>query len=303
MKHPAVHANRFCSTAITFLAVLALLDGCGTHSTLAPSASQQNPGLTGAWLFTDSGAHAVLAAALSTHAGVIAGAATAYGCSDTPQQTTVSGTVTSSGGVVFNTGRLSGGEVLELRGKLGADRKSVEGRLTAVGAKCSPVLADGGIAGHVYAPAHGSYTGIFTGSDGASTPVTAVLSQAVVAGPGGSYTLNGSVAFPGSLCLSAATVDAAQSTVTGGALSAAYTAVVDGRKITIEASGTTDPSAAHIAITRWAIMGGSCDGYSGTGVLDLRRSIREHSHVHRQKSALEHNTSVARQSSGRQHLL
>ena len=252
------------------VSVTTLLIGCGVHNTLVPAAFSQPPVLTGAWLFTGVGSQAVMAAGLSTNAGGLNGLATAYGCNSTPEQTFVSGTITSTGEVSLDTAKLSDGASLHIKGRLNADRQSIDGTLNAIGDTCSSETTLGGIKGHVYAPAQGSYTGVFTGSDGASTPVVAVLSQSAVPELGGSYRLNGSVAFSNSFCLDTAAINSTESTVTGGALLATYTATVSGQQVTVTATGTADPGAVNIAITGWTIRGGPCDGYSGTGVLTLR---------------------------------
>lgn len=241
--------------------------GCGSHSVNLSAAAQSIPNITGEWLFTTAGAKPSLAAGLLEKADVITGSATVYACSSTPEKTSLSGTVNSGGELTLETGALTEGPVLTFHGQLNADGKSSSNMTLSVsGAGCNlPAVTR--ITAQVYAPAQGSYTGTFTGADGASTPVTATLSQSSNAGPGGGYALSGSVSFPNSPCLDTATINSTQSTVTGGALSATYVATIAGQTVTVTATGTADANAVNIAITRWTVAGGLCDGYSGTGNL------------------------------------
>ena len=241
--------------------------GCGTRSASFPAPAISTPDVTGGWLFTGSAATPFLAAALTEKAGVVQGTGTVYACSTTAEQTALAGTVSSAGEVMLQTGVLAEGPLLTFRGMLAQDGKSLGGlTVAASGAGCR-LPASQKITAQVYAPAHGAYAGSFVGADGESTPVTATLSQSSTPGPGGSYALSGSVSFPNSPCLDTAAISSAASTVTGGALSAVYTATVAGQQVTISATGTADAAAANLAVSRWAITGGPCDGYSGTGSL------------------------------------
>ncbi len=250
--------------ALSTTIVLALA-GCGSQVSPLAAATAVTANVTGAWRFADSGTPVSIAAGLLDTSNTVAGTATVYGCGGAPEQTTLSGSVGKGGALTLTTARLAGGAVLTLKGRLGTDGKSTtSASLLSSGNGC--VVPEGtGLKGEVYAPASGSYTGTFVGSDGDSSPVTATLSQSSAPGGGGAYTLSGSVSFPSSPCLATATIDSASSTVTGGSLSATYNASVNGAAVTITATGTADSSAAHITITNWAIAGGPCDGYSGTG--------------------------------------
>jgi hypothetical protein len=224
--------------------------GCGSNNSSTSASTGSSPDVSGEWLFS-AGASAPatpsVAAGLVETAGSVTGTGTVYGCSATPQQTNLQGTVGSKGKLTLNTAALSGGAVLTLSGQLSADGKTVSDM--------------------VYAPAQGDYTGTFTGQDGVAVPVTGTLSQNTVPGPGGSYTLSGSVSFPASPCLNTATIDSALSTVTGGALSATYETTVSGQTVTVTATGTADAEAKNVKISSWVISGGECDGYGGTGTL------------------------------------
>jgi len=241
--------------------------GCGTSSRSLPALTQSSSDITGAWLFAGAEAKPILAAGLSEKNGAITGVGTVYGCSGSAEQTMLHGTVSFGGELTLGTGALAGGASLTFRGQLSASGKSAGNVTLAVSGTSCSLSADQTLTAQAYAPAQGSYTGTFTGADGASTPVTAILSQSSNAGPGGSYALSGSVSFPRSPCLNTAMINSAQSTVTGGALSAMYVATVAGQTVTITAIGTADANAVNIAITKWTIAGGSCDGYSGIGSL------------------------------------
>jgi hypothetical protein len=259
---------RFASSFV-LPAVLALLAGMATGCGGSPL-SPTNDGyasITGDWRFSNSAANTSVSAGLVDDAGSVTGTATVTGCSSISEQMDLTGSVSSKGVLTLKTVQLAGGAVLTLRGQLSADGQTASNiTLISSGRTCS-LPASQTLTGQVYSPATGSYTGTFTGSDGEATPVTAMLSQNVSPGPGGSYTLSGSVAFPSSPCLATASIDSALSTVTGGVLSATYATTVAGQSVTITAAGTSDPSATNVTITNWIIAGGPCDGYSGTGNL------------------------------------
>jgi hypothetical protein len=245
--------------------------GCGSNNSSTSASTGSSPDVSGEWLFS-AGASAPatpsVAAGLVETAGSVTGTGTVYGCSATPQQTNLQGTVGSKGKLTLNTAALSGGAVLTLSGQLSADGKTVSDMvLASAGQGCSAAVSGQTVSGQVYAPAQGDYTGTFTGQDGVAVPVTGTLSQNTVPGPGGSYTLSGSVSFPASPCLNTATIDSALSTVTGGALSATYETTVSGQTVTVTATGTADAEAKNVKISSWVISGGECDGYGGTGTL------------------------------------
>jgi hypothetical protein len=266
----------FQRTALSVLSLclIAGAAGCGDNNSSTPSVSGATPSVTGEWLFSSdaSGSTAAatapsVAAGLVDTSGTVTGTGTVYGCSTTPQQTTLQGSVGSKGKLALTTGKLTGGAVLTLSGQLSADGKTVSSMaLSSAGAGCS-AAAGQSITGQVYTPAQGDYAGTFIAQDGTKVTVTGTLSQSAIAGPGGSYTLSGSVSFPSSPCLDTATINSALSTVTGGALSATYETTVQGQNVTITATGTADAAAQNVTITNWVIAGGECDGYSGTGSL------------------------------------
>ncbi len=254
--------------------LLAGVAGCGSNNSSLTAPAGSSPSVSGEWLFS-AGASATstssapsVAAGLVDTSGSVTGTGTVYGCSATPQQTTLQGTVGSKNMLTLTTAALSGGAVLTLSGQLSADGKTVSNMaLTSAGDGCSAALSSQALSGQVYTPAQRDYTCTFTGQDGVAVPVTGTLSQNTVAGPGGSYTLSGSVSFPASPCLNTATIDSALSTVTGGALSATYVTTVNGQTVTVTATGTADAQAKNVNISNWIISGGDCDGYGGTGSL------------------------------------
>ena len=263
----------FQRTAMSVFSVCLLLGaaGCGTSNSSNSSSTGSSPDVSGEWLFSSGGSASStpsIAAGLVDTSGSVTGTGTVYGCTATPQQTTLKGSVGSQGTLTLTTAALSGGAVLTLSGRLSADGKTVSHMaLTGAGEGCSAAASEQTLTGQVYAPAQGDYTGTFTGEDGVAVPVTGTLSQNTVPGPGGSYTLSGSVSFPASPCLNTATIDSALSTVTGGALSATYETTVNGQTVTVTATGTADAAAKNVTITHWIISGGECDGYGGTGSL------------------------------------
>ena len=241
--------------------------GCGSQESPLSTAAASPANVTGAWRFTGTGTNVTIAAGLVDTVSTVAGTATVYGCGTGPEQTTVNGSVTKESILTLKTAPLAGGAVLILKGQISADGKSTsDASLASSGDGCT-ISETTGLKGQVYAPASGSYSGTFVGSDGDSSPVTAILTQSSSPGGGGSYTLSGSVSFPASPCLATATLNTASSTVTGGDLSATYNAIVNGSAVTITATGTADPDATHVTIANWTITGGPCDGYSGTGSL------------------------------------
>lgn len=258
-------------TTIAFIlpvSALALLTGCGSSLQQPTSASDSSPNITGSWLFSGSSVTPSIAAGIIESDDTIAGTASISGCSSMPEQTTLTGSVDDQGTFNIKTGELPGGTALLLTGKLNSDGKTISNAsLVASGSACASGGATQTISGQLYAPASGNYSGTFTGSDGDATQVAATLLQSTNPGPGGSYTLSGSVSFPSSPCLATASIESASSTVTAGKLSAVYGTTVDGVTVTIQATGTADATASHIVITNWTISGGTCDGYSGTGAL------------------------------------
>ncbi len=246
---------------------LAVLAGCGSRmSSLAP-ASPGSQNVTGAWRFIDKSGLFSLAAGLVETAGRVTGTGTVYGCGGQPEQTTLDGSVDYKGNLTLETVQLPEGPILTLQGQLNGDAKgSAEATLVSSGPGCG-APAGRQVSAQVYAPASGSYTGNFVGTDGSVTPVSATLSQNSYAGPGGGYTLSGAVSFPSSPCLSTAALANASSTVTGGTLAATYNASAGGRPVTITAAGSADATASTITIIHWTIAGGPCDGYTGTGML------------------------------------
>jgi hypothetical protein len=268
-----MHIARHTAVSALFLCLIAGLAGCGYDNSPKPAptpARGSTPDVSGEWLFS-AGASAAsvpsLAAGLTDSAGTLTGTGTVYGCAATPQQTTLQGSVSSKGALTLATAPLDGGAVLALSGQLSTDGKTVSAAaLTSTGQGCTAAQGQS-VIGQVYTPEKGSYSGVFTGQDNVSVPVTGILSQSAVPGPGGSYTLSGSVSFPSSPCLATATIDSALSTVTGGNLSATYETTVDGQTVTVTATGTADAAAQNVTITHWVIAGGECDGYGGTGSL------------------------------------
>lgn len=251
------------------LGLLVALSGCSSRITPAsPAVSQTYALLTGSWLFSSADTNFSIDAGLSGNAGAVTGTATVHGCSGTPEQTTLSGPVSTTGTMTLRTAKLAGGEILSLHGQLSPDGKTISNAtVTTSGSGCA-VPAGEMLRAQVYAPATGNYSGTFTGSDNVAIAVTATLSQNTIAGPGGSYSLSGTVNFPASPCLgNIATINSASSTVTSGTLSAAFNTTVSGQPVTVNATGTADPSADTVTISQWTISGGSCDTYSGTGSL------------------------------------
>lgn len=252
--------------ACTILLTGLLATGC---STATPPSSVATPAnVTGDWSFAASMGGGLIAAGLIDTDGKVTGAATVTGCGSGAQQIVVQGAVSNMGILTLSTGQLAGGSVLQLKGQLGSDGKTIGNvTLSSSSSSCDALVAEE-LKGQVYAPATGSYTGTFTGSDQVQTPVTATLSQNTNPGAGGSYTLTGSISFPSSPCLGtgAATI-VNGSTVTGSTLNATYTTTVSGQPVTITAVGTADPDATAINVRSWTISGGVCDGYSGTGQL------------------------------------
>lgn len=258
--------NSPCIAAIISISMLLVLGGCGTH--IAGSAASTPS--TSAWLFAGASSERILAAALTDTAGIMTGPATVYSCGKAAEQTTLRGTRDSSSKLNLQSGTLAEGLVLHITGQLSPDKKSLLNPTIIASQEGCRLPGAQKVTAEVYAPTQGSYTGVFTGSDGATTPVAAVLSQGASPGLGGSYSLGGSVAFPNSPCLATAAINSAESMVIGGMLSATYTATVSGQQVIITATGAADPNATHIAITGWTIRGGPCDGYSGTGSLDIK---------------------------------
>ena len=277
MKNFAMKMTRLLLPGALAFCLIAGLSGCGNQlasttpaAPTTPATPASYPAVTGDWKFSAAGSVLSVAAGLTSQAGTVTGTATVYGCASQPETTTLIGSITTKGALKLTSGAVAGGAVLTIAGQLSADGKTAQNvTLTSSGSGCAiaATAAAQTLTGQVYAPAAGNYTGTFTGSDGVPTAVTATLSQGATAGPGGSYTLSGSVSFPNSPCLGTATINSATSTVTGGALSATYNATVSGVPVTITATGTADVTATNITITNWVISGGECDSYSGTGAL------------------------------------
>jgi hypothetical protein len=144
--------------------------GCGSNNSSTSASTGSSPDVSGEWLFS-AGASAPatpsVAAGLVETAGSVTGTGTVYGCSATPQQTNLQGTVGSKGKLTLNTAALSGGAVLTLSGQLSADGKTVSDMvLASAGQGCSAAVSGQTVSGQVYAPAQGDYTGTFTGRRG-----------------------------------------------------------------------------------------------------------------------------------------
>ncbi len=213
----AVGLIPFCYESLHVAFLLALtptslfgIAGCGSYSVNLPAAAQSLRAVTSELLFTTAGAKPSLAAELLEKAGVVTGTGTVYACSSTPEKTSLSGTVSSGGKLTLETGALIKGLILTLQGQLNRDSKNSSNMTLSVSGAGCHLPAVTRINAQVYAPAQGSYNGNFVSSDGASTPVTATLSQNNNAGPGGSYALSGSVSFPNSSCLHIATINSTE---------------------------------------------------------------------------------------------
>jgi hypothetical protein len=115
-----------------------------------------------------------------------------------------------------------------------------------------------------YSNIDGTYTGNFVDASNDQLAVSALLEQTTQPDLNGQFSLSGTASFPGNKCF-VEQPTLTTSLVTGNSLSMTYTDTASGAVLTT--SGTFNGAANQLTITSWSIVGGACNGDSGTGML------------------------------------
>ncbi len=156
------------------------------------------------------------------------------------------------------------GTTLTLQGQVTGDGKGIAGATWAfAGGNCN-TLGKADVTATNYSNINGTYTGNFVDASNDQLAVSALLEQTTQPDLNGQFSLSGTASFPGNKCF-AQQPTLTTSLITGNSLSMTYTDTASGAVLT--ASGTFNGAANQLTITSWSIVGGACNGDSGTGML------------------------------------
>lgn len=157
-----------------------------------------------------------------------------------------------------------GGTTLTLKGEVAEDGKGIAGATWNFSGGSCASLGNANVAATEYSEIAGTYTGTFVDAAGDKLGVSAFLNQTTLPDQNGQFSLSGTATFPSNTCF-VQQPTMTQSLVTGSILSMTYTDPGSGAVLT--AGGTFNSAATQLTITQWSIVGGACDGDSGTGTL------------------------------------
>jgi len=162
---------------------------------------------------------------------------------------------------------LGSNNTMNIVGTQSADLSMLTGTFAMKDSSCGGI-ATGHITATKYAPLSGTYAGSLNLSQGGALEISTLLSQNDLADEEGKYPVSGAATMTSFKCASGWTL--ADSFVTGDHF--LFTYVSSDNSSQLSASGTFFSNAKNITVNSFAIDGGSCDGYSGAGVLSLRPS-------------------------------
>jgi hypothetical protein len=157
-----------------------------------------------------------------------------------------------------------GGTTLTLRGQVAENGKGIAGATWNFSGGSCASLGNANVAATEYSEIAGTYTGTFLDASGDQLAVSAFLDQTTLPDQNGQFSLSGTASFPANTCF-VQQPTMTQSLVTGSLLSMTYTD--PGSGAVLSGGGTFNSSATQLTMTRWSIVGGACDGDSGTGTL------------------------------------
>ncbi|HEX3987245.1 MAG TPA: hypothetical protein VHX13_11625 [Acidobacteriaceae bacterium] len=258
--------NRFCCSflAVTGGLALVLFAGCGQIN----SALRVGTALAGNWTFAPSSSSVVLNLGFTQGAyETVSAIARLQGTSCVTPQTDIllTGSVDANNNVTLVSSAF-GGTTLTIQGQLAANGKGMAAAQWAfAGGNCAS-LGKANVTATNYSTIGGTYLGTFTDRDANPIGVSAFLQQTTQPDENGQFSVSGTATFPSSPCFTQQPT-VTSSLVTGSSLSMTYTDPGSGAVLT--ATGSFNSAATQLTIASWSIVGGSCNGDSGTGTMTL----------------------------------
>lgn len=253
--------NRLSACVVT--AAFALLAGCGQIN----SPLRVGTAMAGNWSFANS-SNVVLNLGFTqgSYETVSAvGRLEGTSCAGTGTDILLTGSVDGDNNATLISSAF-GGTTLTIKGQVAANGKGMAGATWAFAGGACASLGTGNVTATNYNTIGGTYLGTFTDANNNPIGVSTFLQQTTQPDPNGQFSMSGSATFPANMCFTQQpTVTSAL--VTGDSLSVTLTDPGSGAVLT--ASGTFNSAATQLTIASWKIVGGSCNGDSGTGSLTL----------------------------------
>jgi hypothetical protein len=235
--------------------------GCGSHNLPSP--------LNGNWVGTlslpgtPSSLQAQATFAMSGLYDSVTGKALLNGfpCTSSTVPVSVTGTQDLLSLDTTWTAPINQDSTLTVTGEQTQNLSAMSGTFSLSGTHCGG-LTSGNFQATNYSPISGSYLGSGVTKQGNSLSILTSLEQAAGADNTGRYPLSGSVSVTPEQCVNSPTL--VNSYVVGDTFSISYLSA-DQSQLNI--TGTYTPDAKTMTIQSFAISGGPCDGFQGSGKL------------------------------------
>lgn len=248
--------------AITAGLAVTFVSGCG----MANTPIQVGTSLSGNWAFAPSTAGVTLNLGFTQGAyETVSAIARLSGapCVSPATNILLTGSVGGDNQMLLISSPFNG-TTLSIKGQVAPDGKGIAGASWSfAGGNCG-TLGTADVTATDYSEISGSFAGNFVDGSG-NQLLTALLEQTTQPDQNGQFSLSGTATFPSNSCF-VQQPTMTMSLVTGSSLSMSYEDPGSGAVLT--ASGTFNSAATQLTIASWSITGGSCNGDSGTGLLD-----------------------------------
>ncbi len=258
--------KRFGSSFLAAASGLAfvLLTGCGQIN----PALRVGTALAGNWTFTPASSGVMLnlgftQGAYETVSAV--GRLTGNSCVTPDTNILLTGSVDGANNVTMVSAPF-GGTTLTIQGQVAANGKGMAASTWSFAGGSCASLGKASVTATNYSTIGGTYQGTFVDTKNAQLPVSAFLQQTTQPDGNGQFAVSGTATFPSNNCFTEQPT-VTTSLVTGSSLSMTYTDPGSGAVLT--AAGSFNSAATTLTITNWSIVGGSCNGDSGTGTMTL----------------------------------
>ncbi len=258
--------NRFfsCLVAVTGGVAFVLLTGCGQ---INPSL-RVGTALAGNWTLAPASSSVVLNLGFTQGAyETVSAVGRLEGTSCVTPQTNIllTGSVDATNNVTLVSAPF-GGTTLTVKGQVAANGKGMAAASWSFAGGDCATLGKTDVTATNFSTIGGTYLGTFIDRDNNPLGVSAFLQQTTQPDANGQFAVSGTATFPANTCFTGQPT-VTSSLVTGSSLSMTYTDPGSGAVLT--ATGSFNSAATTLTIANWAIVGGACNGDSGTGSLNL----------------------------------
>lgn len=248
--------------------------GGGGGSNGGGSSNPQFPNMAGNWdvLGTSqvsTGATFEAGGAFAQSGGTLSGTIRMLdSCYDINVAIALSGTVTSGGAVNLSATAPDGGQI-KVTGNVTPDGGTMTAAQYTVTGGCA-TGDHGTLQANRMAPVTGTFTGSFHSSvNSSTTAVTANLTQtANSTGNLGGTPFTGTTAVSGTVQLPSGVCFTSGTSQEGFVIGSLFYALLNTSNGQVQVIGDVSPDGRHIANIDYEVIGGTCDGDSGTGKLD-----------------------------------